>query len=42
MLIGLWFILYGLFGFITVPQSGVILAVLALVIGILTLAGRGI
>jgi hypothetical protein len=38
---GIWFLLYGLFHLVSVPQSALILAVFALVVGILLIARVG-
>ena len=40
IVMGIWFILFGIFNFVAVPQSGMILAILAIVAGILVLVGR--
>lgn len=40
VLMGLWFLLYGLAHFIPNANLGIVLAVLALVVGIVILAGQ--
>jgi len=40
ILMGVWFLLFGLFHFVPVSQGALVLAVLALVVGILILVGR--
>lgn len=40
VLMGLWFILYGVAHFVPAPPMGVVLAVGALVLGILIIAGQ--
>lgn len=41
IILGVWFLLYGLFALVPFPQSNVVLAVFAIVVGILILIGRG-
>jgi len=38
--VGIWFLLYGLGHFVAIPSLGPILAILALVAGMLVLVGR--
>lgn len=38
ILMGLWFLFFGIFHIVPVPQSGLILAVLGIVVGILLIA----
>lgn len=40
LLMAVWFIVYGICGLLLVPQSGLILAVLALIVGILILVRK--
>ena len=40
IVMAIWFILFGVFAFVPVPQSNIIMAVLAIVVGILVLVGR--
>jgi len=40
IVLAIWFLLYGIFAFVPVPQSNVILAALAIVVAILLLVGR--
>ena len=40
IIMAIWFILFGVFAFVSVPQSNVIMAVLAVVVGVLVLVGR--
>lgn len=40
VLLAVWFLLYGLGHFVAIPQLGLILGVLALVVGLLMLVGR--
>jgi hypothetical protein len=39
-LLAVWLILYGLGHFVAIPQLGLVLGVLALVVGLLMLVGR--
>jgi hypothetical protein len=37
---GIWFVLWGLLGLVSVAYSNIVLAILAIVAGILLIAGR--